>query len=103
MIILRRFEFGKNSIIIKIESVFTKNLIIPSLKNGIDKQKVSLADFGKPTFSILLPHKILCKNDYNLVSTLIEKPFETITHMYNHLKITTPCRFKKLSSSTIIR
>ena len=65
-----------------------------SLIKGIDK-KVSLADFGEPHFSICLTHTMLRKHNSNLVSTVIEKKIETITHTYNYRKIATLSKIEK--------
>ena len=86
----------KYSAIAKIESVFGKNLIVPTLKKGFDKQRVSLGGFGGLPFSMRLIHKILRKHESNLVSKEIETHFETIAHPFNHRKITTPSRIEKI-------
>ena len=81
-------KVGKNSVIVKIESVLGKSLILPTLKKGIDKQKVSLGDFGEPPFCIRLPHNMLRKHNSTLASR--ETPFENNSHLHDQTKISAP-------------
>ena len=82
---LEKLRASKTSFIVRVERVFSNNLVFPGLKN---EMKVSLADFGPMPFKVHLLCKILQKsNDINISTSTIVKAFLSEN---NHENITQP-------------